>query len=341
LTYPDIDLTIFHMPESSTHYLARSAALHGFGEVLAGLGHDPHKLVRMAGLPPAFLTEPEFRIPTLAMLKILEIAVEQTGIEDLGLRMAANRPYSSLGAFGLLLREQATVRDMLTTMITNIWIQIEGLTFSLEEDDGLAIFTIEFDQTHGLRVQQAIELIAANVVQRLKQVLGPYWKPEMLLFRHAKPSGLARHLDSFQCVPLFSHDRNAVVLLSRDLDTPIPQADPAAAEHLARYLAMIAGSRHQDFPSKVRQLVTAMLPQGLSRMDRIARQLNMQPRTLHRRLEQEGTSFGELLTSVRTELLQAYLTSDKRSLTEISELLGFSSLSAFSRWKRGLSESVK
>lgn len=321
-------------------YLARSAAISGFADVLIRLGHDPHKLVRMAGLPYACLNEAELRVPSQGLLRLLELAAEQTGVTDLGLRIAAGRPASSSGAFGVMAREQATLREMLQAMVDNIWIQFEGLTFALEEHDGLATFAIEFVDSHGQSVRQATELVAATVARSLNLVLGPYWKPEMVIFRHARPENVAHHLEAFRCIPFFLHDRNAIVMLSADLDTPMPQSDPEAAKHLAHYLQLIAGSRQQDFIGKVRQMIAAMLPQGMCRMDRLARQLAMHERTLHRRLEAEGTSFGELLCAVRAELLEAYMAPGQRSLTEISELLGFSSLSAFSRWKRGLSQAA-
>lgn len=322
------------MAQGATLHLARSAAIYGFGDVLARLGHDPHKLVRMAGLPYACLNEAELRVPTQSILKLLELAVEETGVTDVGLRIAANRPESSSGAFGVLAREQATLREMLKAMVANIWIQIEGLTLALEERDGLAIFSIDLIDTHGTGATQAIELVAANVARSLHQVLGPHWHPEMVIFRHAKPDNVGRHLEAFRRIPFFLHDQNAIVLLAADLDAPMPKSDPEAAKHLAHYLQLIAGSRQQDFLSKVRQLIAAMLPQGMCRMDRLARQLGMHERTLHRRLEAEGTSFGALLCAVRKELLETYTAPGQRSLTEISELLGFSSLSAFSRWKR-------
>jgi AraC-like DNA-binding protein len=60
----------------------------------------------------------------------------------------------------------------------------------------------------------------------------------------------------------------------------------------------------------------------------------MDRRTLHRRLVRQGTSFSELVQRERIELAQGYMDAGDRSLTEIAELLGFSCLSAFSRWKR-------
>ncbi|MFM2301387.1 MAG: hypothetical protein RLZZ84_1123 [Pseudomonadota bacterium] len=323
------------MPSPSSVFLARSAALAGFKEVAETAGHDPIDLVQCAGLPLTCLREPELRIPTVALLRLLETAAALPGLSDIGLNLALSRPNSSLGAFGLLLREQATVRDMIRAMCANIWVQFEGLVFALEEADDLAFFSVEFVNTRGQACRQATELSVANVMRRIQACFAPDWRPEMVTFRHPKPASLALHTRLFGVTPLFGQDQNAIVLAIADLSAPIPSADPAAAEHLARYMAMLSAGHAPAFDAQVKRLVAAMLPRGMCRMDVIARQLGIHPRTLHRQLEREHTSFGTILNEVRVELLQTYRRGEARSMTEISELLGFSSLSAFSRWKRG------
>ena len=54
-------------------------------------------------------------------------------------------------------------------------------------------------------------------------------------------------------------------------------------------------------------------------------------RTLHRLLSAEDTTYSKLLDAVRRELAERYITDPDISLQEISSLLGFSELSAFSR----------
>jgi AraC-like DNA-binding protein len=94
---------------------------------------------------------------------------------------------------------------------------------------------------------------------------------------------------------------------------------------------------------KVRELVQLQLPSGRCTVEHIARQLDLDRRTLHRRLAAEGRTFSEILESVRTEIVTRMLQSSGRSLTGVADLLGFSDLSAFSRWFRarfGLSPSA-
>ncbi|RKZ80269.1 MAG: AraC family transcriptional regulator, partial [Gammaproteobacteria bacterium] len=63
----------------------------------------------------------------------------------------------------------------------------------------------------------------------------------------------------------------------------------------------------------------------------IAASLFMSQRTLQRRLEENNTSFKQLVNEVRQDLADTYLNDSSLTLTEISFMLGFSEMSAFSR----------
>jgi len=57
----------------------------------------------------------------------------------------------------------------------------------------------------------------------------------------------------------------------------------------------------------------------------------MSARTLHRRLDEEGTSFRRVLAEVRRELAARHLREPQLARGEIAFLLGFSEASAFHR----------
>jgi AraC-like DNA-binding protein len=81
-----------------------------------------------------------------------------------------------------------------------------------------------------------------------------------------------------------------------------------------------------------------MLPLGSLTADTVAAQFSMSSRTLRRHLQQEATSYQEILDDVRAELARHYLTKEKRGIDEVAFLLGFSDPSAFTkafrRWTR-------
>jgi AraC-like DNA-binding protein len=60
----------------------------------------------------------------------------------------------------------------------------------------------------------------------------------------------------------------------------------------------------------------------------------MDRRSFARKLKAEGTTYSALLNCTRQSLLRGHIKSGTLSLTEIAPLLGFSSLSALSRWRR-------
>lgn len=66
-------------------------------------------------------------------------------------------------------------------------------------------------------------------------------------------------------------------------------------------------------------------------LDSAADTFAMAERTLRRKLVAEGTSFREILELVRRDICQLYFLEGKRQLSDISTLLGYSELSAFTR----------
>jgi AraC-like DNA-binding protein len=322
------------MATNANQHMVRSASIRGFKDLVAASGHDPLILVQMAGLTPACLVEDELRIPMAAIVRLLDTSAKLTGINDLGLRIAMQRSYSTIGPLGLLIREQPTVRDVINTLADYMWMQVEGLHIAVLETDESAILTVELLDLHGAQIRQTIELTLGVITGVVRRFIGRSWRPQMLTFRHRRPASVKLHTEFFGSTPLFEQDQNAIVLSLSDIEVALPQADPTAAKHIARYLEMVSGPRNQSFKDKVRQLIASALAQESSQMDQIARQLGMHPRSLHRRLKGEDTTFNVLLNEVRLEMMEAHSSLGTKSLTEISELLGFSSLSAFSRWKR-------
>jgi len=78
-------------------------------------------------------------------------------------------------------------------------------------------------------------------------------------------------------------------------------------------------------------MIIRRLPDGEPRRDEIADELCMSERTLQRRLEEEGTSFIQLMDDTRRELAGQYLGRLQLSLAQAAYLLGFADQSSFFR----------
>ena len=56
------------------------------------------------------------------------------------------------------------------------------------------------------------------------------------------------------------------------------------------------------------------------------------PRTIQRRLNEQGQTFSCAMNDIRKQLALRYVLESRRSLSEIADLLGFTAASSFSRW---------
>ena len=111
-------------------------------------------------------------------------------------------------------------------------------------------------------------------------------------------------------------------------------SDPQLRPYTREYLKSVARPRHSTDADRVREIVEALLPTGRCSLQQVARTLAVDRKTVHRRLAEAGETFSSVLASTRAELAQQYVGHQERTLTHSAELLGFTSVSTFSRWFR-------
>ena len=82
----------------------------------------------------------------------------------------------------------------------------------------------------------------------------------------------------------------------------------------------------------MRDAIYLLLPMGRATIEQVAQSLTLNVRTLQRQLEEEGTTFSELINTIRRELAIRYIEGNQFSLGHIAELLGYSTQTSFTRW---------
>jgi AraC-like DNA-binding protein len=106
------------------------------------------------------------------------------------------------------------------------------------------------------------------------------------------------------------------------------------ARQIERYVDDLGGGQAPGLPEQARGIVLSLLPTGRCKAEVVSRQLGMDLRTFQRQLAAADTRFLDILQDVRMGLLPQYLEQSDTPLADIAERLGFSALSAFSRWHR-------
>lgn len=316
-------------------YLLRSASLTNYVDIARSVGIDPYQHLRAAGIDRSVLLDPDIKVPALAVGRLLESSAQASGCEDFGLRMAETRELANLGPLAFVAREEPTLRKTLVSMAYYARLQNEGLLIQFEESDGLTIVRQEMMGGHPGSIRQQMQLIVGVVHRTLAVFLGAAWRPRSVCFIHSPPPSLEVYRRVFGAPVLFNQSFDGIVCASKDLDVAIPSYEPDMALHTRRYLDALLALSDATMVDQVRKLVFALLPTGTCSMSVIAQQLGVQPRTVQRHLLLHGESYSSILEAARAELVRRYVSSRDRPLSEVASLLGFDSLSAFSRWFHG------
>lgn len=314
--------------------LIRSACLTSYPEIARSLGLDPLAMLASAGIDRRYLHgDPDARLPAGAMGRLLEASARAAKVEDFGLRLAETRSLSVLGPVGLLVREEPTVRAALESLMRYMRIHNQSLYLRREERGGQAIVSVEFHVARPVPIRQSMELAVGVLYRILRSLIGPHWRP-LVCFAHDAPRRRDVHHHVFGNSFEFGHDFNGIVCSSSDLDRPIAASDPALAEAARKHLDTLLKRPDSTMGDKVRELVWLQLATGRCKADMVALQLRVDRRTLHRWLAAEGTTFGGIVDTVRTELVTRTLADRSRALASVAAMAGFSCLSVFSRWFR-------
>ncbi|CAG4924849.1 AraC family transcriptional regulator [Paraburkholderia saeva] len=318
------------------HTLTRSASLTDYEHVARSVGLDPLRMLRMARLPATVFDDPNLMISVDSVGWLLEESARLSGQEAFGLLLAETRSLANLGMLALAVREEPSLRAAVQFFARYMRLHNAGVQLRLDDPGDVARLQVGANMQGGHGVwRQTIEMSTGIVLRVFKALSGDTFRPTKISFTHARPASLEVHRRVLGTAIEFSQECDAIVCPSRDLDTPIPAADPTLNREVKRWLDMQLTSLRDEPAQRARQVVRMLLPGGLCSVDQVAQHLGMHRRTLNRHLAAEGESVTTIINAVRAELAEEYLANSKRKLYDVAELLGFSHAGDFSRWFRG------
>lgn len=314
--------------------LMRVAALSGYLETVAAFGVDPRPLLKEQALHPDILANPEQLIPARAAIRLLERSAEATGCLTLGVRMAASRSLANLGATSLLIAHQPNLRKALSTLREFRTRINSTLVLNFEEMGDAVILREDFSLSRPEPWRQASDLALGVLARLCSSALGDAWTPQAVCFSHQPPprSELPLFRQVFRATPQFDCEFTGLVIASADLDRPNLKADDQLALHARQLLESVMAPVDRTAAQDVEHLIKLLLPSGRATIQVCAASMGLTVRTLQRALDAENESFSGLLNRTRMHLATQYLDNPRMRVTDIADLLGYSSVGAFTRW---------
>ena len=324
----------FNSIPSATGGIARLACVR-----LDELGKDPAVILSKVGLTSEEARDPTVRLEVRTQIKLLELAAEEAQDEWLGFHLARSFDLREIGLVYYVIASSEQLAEALRNAERYSQINNEGVRLRFRMRDGSAVIALEYVNVDRQADRQHIEFWLVTLVRICRQVTNGRLSPLQLKTKHVR-NGMPIEVRAFFGVEIeFGADADeiwfprAIALLS------VVGRDERLNELLRRYAEEALARKPRErlsVRSKTEDILSERLPHGGVTAVEIARRLGMSPRTLSRKLADEGTSFAEILDQLRAALAKRYLYDKALPISEIAWLLGYREISslthAFKRW---------
>jgi len=290
------------------------------------LGAAPEPLLVKAGLDPDALRDPDRRVPYAAIGELLRLAAHHTRCPHIGLLVGRVWRLSDLGLVGELVANSRTVAEALGTLTVYQHLNSSGgLAFLLTRDDsvdlGYAVYMPGIPGT-----EYIYDAVLAAGMNYLRELCGPAWEPSDVLIPHARPADVTPYYSMFKAQPRFNAEVSALRFAASWMSHAVEGSDPQRRRNAELRAEQVGRGQIVD---QVSRALRAVLLHGKNSGDDVAEMLAMHRRTMNRRLKAEGTTFQEVLDTVRFEVARQLLRDSTLALDDVAATLGYAGVTPF------------
>ncbi|TXH02647.1 MAG: AraC family transcriptional regulator [Nevskiaceae bacterium] len=313
--------------------LLRAANLRGYEELVRQLGCDPARLLARFHIPKSFARDGDLFLSYRNVSLLLEASATDFECPDFGLRLSRWQGLDILGPIAVIARNAENVLDAFEAISRYIYVHSPALRVSLEQPSGQRYYRLVFEivEPNMPQQRQAHELGMANGMQILRMLGGPRAKPLKLFLPTTRIAPEKAYRELFGCPVIFEQSWCGFHLPMTLLRQPIDHANSDTKRLAIMYLQSQYPPGTTSVAVRITELIRRLLPTGHCCIEAVAEQMAMHPRTLQRRLIEEGKRYDDLLDQQRREQAARYLAETDMHLSQITGLLGYTEQSALNR----------
>lgn len=313
--------------------LIRATNLWGYAELTRDLGGDPDELLGRFHLPRDTGSDPDAFVSFRSGAELVETTAEELSCPDFGLRLSRWQGLDILGPIAVIARNEQTMGEALTAVARYLYIHSPALR--LEREQGAPgqelVFTYEISEPGMTRLRQCYELSMANFARVVGLLSGTDSHLGMVLLAHDQIGPASSYDEALACPIRFGQPRYGFRVPAELARRPIDTADSQTRRIATKYLESEVLPHDAGLSTQVAALSRRLLPVGQCTTEVIAEQLSLHPRTLQRRLADDGVRCQDIIDDVRRQQALRYLAEPRLSLGQVARMLGFAEQSSLNR----------
>jgi AraC-like DNA-binding protein len=302
------------------------------------LGLDTDRLLAAAGVDRATINDADARIPVEQMRALWSYAYDLSRDPDLALHAIEVLPFGAYRVIDFLAGSAPTIGAAISKVSNYFPLINNAVRLPCEVGEKQVSVALEATFRGSAISRPYAEYALAAVFLRTRVATNHRYRLACIEFAYPRPHRISEHERIFECPVLFGAAANRLILARSVWDTPRKGSDPQLFSVLDAHAKLLVDQlpAASAVVGRVRDAINEELRGGSPRLESIASRLAMSPRTLQRRLADEGIVFNDLLDEMRLRAAKTYLSKRDVAGAEVAYLLGFAEQSsfnhAFKRW---------
>lgn len=306
--------------------------LRAIAASVAAAGADEQAWLARHGLAPDALSDTALELPLAGFAALVCDAIATTGEPALGLLVGDRLGVDAHGALGAAALHGASLREVARLLAARVDARAPLVALELAEAGAEFRLVVRDALPQGELRRALLEAVVVALRKLVEAAAHGVTTVVRVEFDFREPPYAAFARELLRCPTRWRRNWTGLVIPAAAIDQPLRGADPVAYAVLTRRAAVEALGAMRDRPvsAALRRLLLGRRG-GMPALPAAARLLHLHPRTLHRRLVAEGSSYRALLDDVRCTLAREYLAEPGRTMAEIALALGYADPANFRR----------
>jgi len=262
-------------------------------------------------------------------------AINLSRDEFFGLHFGESLQLSALGIVGEIIKTSGTVGEAITVASSLVHLITDA--FQLEISQQEDTFAVQFipqlpNWQNVLTAKQTLDLLMVFVVHEMDGLMLKKIKPQKVSYMPQTVNNA--ELERVMRSPVIAGaNKNTLVFDKALWDEPIITANYELQKLLLKQVPVADkfDNEPQALNTRIYNYLMGNSYLGMVSLDDIASNFNLSTRTIQRKLKDEQVSFQQITNEVRKSLAINYLKAGDVPVKQISYMLGYNELSAFTR----------
>jgi AraC-like DNA-binding protein len=292
-------------------------------------GCDGSALLAEAGVSLKTLQSPTARCPLALSLRLWQVAIAATQDPAFGVKVASHIKHTTFHALSYGISASSTLKEAFERSQRYCHLASDAVEYELSRCGSEYHFTISPAEE---LCDETVDAVVGAFLRMCRSLIGRDYTPVRIELRRPRPTKIDDFQRLLRAPLLFGAPQTRMVFDCESFERPLDGGNPELAHHNdAIALQYLSQLERDNIRARVREVLTHRLARGEPSQDEVAEILNMSPRTLQRKLGDARTTYKEVLNETRHELALAYLSAPRHTVRDVTQLLGFSAASGFTR----------